>query len=116
MSEEKKRKSERIKKGSSGRPVWILMIVLVLLILGLAIWRYLNNRESNENNSIENIIESNMDYNEKLQKLQEEIDKKEEEINKLNEEMMPLMDERIQLEQQLIELNGESTQIEETNE
>ncbi len=53
------------------------MILLVLLIVGLAIWRYVNSRESNnENNSIENIVESNMDYNEKLQKLQEEIDKK----------------------------------------
>ena len=60
MSEEKKRKSERIKKGSSGRPVWILMIVLVLLIVGLAIWRYVNNRENNNEIIFINVLNTSV--------------------------------------------------------
>ena len=108
MAEEKKRKSK-----CSGKPIWIFMIILVILVIGLGIWRFVINKDDGGNVE-ENVASEeqvvNEDYNGRLQEVEKEINSKEEEINKLNEEMLPLMEERTNLEQQLIDLNEESVE------
>ena len=92
--------------------MWIFMLLLVILVIGLGVWRFVVNKD---NGNVEENVASeeqvvNEDYNGKLQEVEKEINSKEEEINKLNEEMLPLMEERTNLEQQLIDLNEESVE------
>lgn len=97
-------KSKRAKKKSSGRGIWILMAILVLLIVVLGIYRFVNNnKENQENSTVEQVVNSS-EYNDELQDLQKQIDSKEEKINQISEELLPLMEERTELEQQLIEM------------
>lgn len=102
---------KNVKKKSSGKPIWIFMLLLVILVIGLGVWRFVVNKD-NGGNVEENVASEeqvvNEDYNGKLQEVEKQINSKEEEINKLNEEMLPLMEERTNLEQQLIDLNEES--------
>ena len=102
---------KNVKKKSSGKPIWIFMLLLVILVIGLGVWRFVVNKDNgNEENMVNEEQVENGDYNGRLQEVEKQINDKEEEINKLNEEMLPLMEERTNLEQQLIDLNEESVE------
>lgn len=102
---------KNVKKKSSGKPIWIFMLLLVILVIGLGVWRFVVNKDNgNEENTVSEEQVVSGDYNSRLQEIEKEINSKEDEINKLNEEMLPLMEERTNLEQQLIDLNGESVE------
>ena len=100
---------KNVKKKSSGKPIWIFMLLLVILVIGLGVWRFVINKDNgNGENTVSEEQVVSGDYNSRLQEIEKEINSKEDEINKLNEEMLPLMEERTNLEQQLIDLNEEN--------